>query len=54
LSAAVLPYGVAGLAIFGIAISAVWFPIGWLLGRKYETVREGEILLATAPDPASA
>ena len=36
LSAAVLPYGVAGLAIFGVAISAAWFPIAYLLGRQYE------------------
>jgi AAA family ATP:ADP antiporter len=36
LSAAVLPYGVTGLAIFGIVISAVWFPIAYLLGRYYE------------------
>jgi ATP:ADP antiporter, AAA family len=36
LSAAVLPFGVTGLAIFGIVISAVWFPIAYLLGRSYE------------------
>jgi len=36
LSAAVLPYGVSGLAIFGVAISAAWFPIAYLLGRQYE------------------
>jgi AAA family ATP:ADP antiporter len=44
LSSIVLPYGVAGLAIFGIAISAVWFPIAWLLGKRYENVRAGELL----------
>ncbi len=38
-SAAILPFGVAGLAIFGIAVSAVWFPIAWLLGRRYEAER---------------
>jgi AAA family ATP:ADP antiporter len=54
LSAAVLPFGVAGLAIFGIAIAALWFPVAWLLGRQYETVRDGEILKSRAPDPASA
>jgi AAA family ATP:ADP antiporter len=54
MSAAVLPYGVSGLAIFGIAISVLWFPIAWLLGRKYEVVHDGEILPATAPGPASA
>ena len=47
-SAAVLPFGVAGLAVFGIAIALVWFPVAWLLGRKYEAVRDGE-LLATSP-----
>jgi AAA family ATP:ADP antiporter len=36
-SAAVLPYGVAGLAVFGVIISAVWFPIAWQLGRRYES-----------------
>ncbi|MGB8691899.1 MAG: Npt1/Npt2 family nucleotide transporter [Steroidobacteraceae bacterium] len=38
-SAAILPFGVAGLAIFGIAVSAVWFPVAWLLGRRYEAER---------------
>jgi len=47
-SAAVLPFGVAGLAVFGIAIALVWFPVAWLLGRKYEAVRDGE-MLATSP-----
>jgi AAA family ATP:ADP antiporter len=42
-SATVLPYGVAGLAIFGIVVSATWFPIALLLGRQYEHVRSGEI-----------
>ncbi len=50
-SAAVLPFGVAGLAIFGIAIAVVWFPVAWLLGRQYEAVRDGEIL-ATSPTSA--
>jgi AAA family ATP:ADP antiporter len=40
-SAAILPFGVAGLAIFGIAVSAVWFPVAWLLGRRYEAERAG-------------
>jgi AAA family ATP:ADP antiporter len=44
LSAAVLPFGVAGLAIFGIAIAAAWFPVAWLLGRQYEAVRDGDVL----------
>jgi AAA family ATP:ADP antiporter len=43
LSAAVLPYGVAGLAIFGIAISAAWFPIAYLLGRQYERAQASSL-----------
>jgi AAA family ATP:ADP antiporter len=39
LSHAVLPYGVAGLAIFGAIVSAVWFPIAFLLGKRYEAAR---------------
>ena len=39
LSAAVLPFGIAGMAVFGIFIAACWFPIAWLIGRQYETVR---------------
>ncbi len=35
LSAAILPFGVAGLAIFGIAVSVLWFPVGYLLGGQY-------------------
>jgi AAA family ATP:ADP antiporter len=43
LSAAVLPYGVVGLAIFGIAISAAWFPIAYLLGRRFERAQASPI-----------
>lgn len=43
-SATVLPYGVAGLAIFGIIVSAIWFPIALMLGRRYEHVRSAEIV----------
>lgn len=43
-SAAVLPYGVAGLAIFGLVVSAIWFPIALMLGRQYEHVRSGDIV----------
>ncbi len=41
LSAAILPFGITGLAIAGIVISAIWFPIAFALGRKYENVRDG-------------
>lgn len=47
-SAAVLPYGVAGLAVSGIVVSAVWFPIALMLGRQYEHVRSGEIVGSVA------
>jgi AAA family ATP:ADP antiporter len=39
LSAAVLPFGVAGLAVLGVVISLVWFPVALLLGRQYEKGR---------------
>ncbi len=39
ISAAMLPYGVTGLAIFGVIASAIWFPIAYLLGKRYETAR---------------
>ena len=38
-SAAILPYGVTGLAIFGIIMSAIWFPVAFLLGARYEGMR---------------
>src|ERR1700722_12925896 len=43
-SSLIQPHGVTGLAIFGLITSAVWFPIAWLLGRQYESVRSGELL----------
>jgi hypothetical protein len=48
LSAAVLPFGVAGLAILGIAISMFWFPIAYLLGRRYEIAQDDEALAVPA------
>jgi len=38
-SAAILPYGVAGLAIFGAIVSGIWFPVAYLLGKRYEQTR---------------
>jgi len=38
-SALVLPFGVSGLAIFGLVVCALWFPIAWSLGRRYEGSR---------------
>jgi ATP:ADP antiporter, AAA family len=43
-SAAVLPYGVTGLAVFGAVTSVVWFPIAYLLGKRYESVRSGDLV----------
>ena len=40
-SAAILPFGVTGLAVFGAAVALVWFPIAIVLGRRYEQVRTG-------------
>jgi ATP:ADP antiporter, AAA family len=48
LSAAVLPYGVAGLAVFGVAISVVWFPIAYLLGKRFERAQADNIATASA------
>jgi AAA family ATP:ADP antiporter len=42
LSHLILPFGVAGLAIFGAVVSLAWFPIAWKLGKRYESVRDAE------------
>jgi AAA family ATP:ADP antiporter len=52
-SSLIQPHGVTGLAIFGLITSAIWFPVAWLLGRKYESVRSGE-LVGDAGRPADA
>jgi ATP:ADP antiporter, AAA family len=44
LSAAVLPYGVVGLAVFGVVISAVWFPIAYMLGRRFERAQAAALM----------
>jgi len=55
LSAAVLPYGVAGLAVAGVIVSAIWFPIAYALGKRYETVRDSaSIAPPAAPGKQSA
>jgi len=48
LSSAILPFGVAGLAVFGVIICVFWFPIGYLLGRRYENARGSELVNAPA------
>jgi AAA family ATP:ADP antiporter len=42
LSHVILPFGVAGLAVFGALISLAWFPIAYKLGKRYESVRDAE------------
>jgi len=51
LSAAILPFGIAGLAVAGIILAAAWFPIAFLLGKRYEKVRDGEMLPVTGLAP---
>ncbi len=54
MSSAVLPYGVAGLAVFGAIISVFWFPIAFLLGRRYESVRHAELATRDAVSSAAS
>jgi AAA family ATP:ADP antiporter len=43
-SSLILPHGVTGLAIFGAVISTIWFPVAYLLGKRYESVRSGDFI----------
>ncbi len=43
-SSFILPYGVAGLAAFGVVTAVIWFRVAYLLGGRYEGVRGGELL----------
>jgi AAA family ATP:ADP antiporter len=52
-SAAVLPYGVTGLAVFGVITSVLWFPVAYVLGKRYESVRSGDLVGGKAAAPAS-
>jgi ATP:ADP antiporter, AAA family len=46
----ILPFGVAGLAIFGALISVAWFPIAYKLGKRYDNARSAEdVHAATVP-----
>jgi len=52
LSAAVLPFGVTGLAVAGIVFCGLWFPIAYLLGKRYEGIsseRATPIIAQPAP-----
>jgi len=42
LSSLIHPYGVGGLALFGAVVSIVWFPVAYLLGKRYEQQRQVE------------
>ncbi len=42
-SSFILPFGVAGLAVFGLVVCVFWFPIAWKLGKRYESAREGTL-----------
>jgi AAA family ATP:ADP antiporter len=44
ISSFILPFGVGGLAIFGVIVSAAWFPIAYVLGKRYEGVRGGDVV----------
>jgi hypothetical protein len=35
-------FGDIGLAVLGVGVSLVWFPIAWALGKRYETARGAE------------
>jgi ATP:ADP antiporter, AAA family len=39
-ASAVLAYGLSGLAVLGVVVSAIWFPIAYALGRRYEAARD--------------
>jgi AAA family ATP:ADP antiporter len=42
LSRAVLPFGVTGLAVAGLVVAAIWFPIAYVLGKRYESARDDQ------------
>jgi ATP:ADP antiporter, AAA family len=35
-------FGDIGLAVLGVAVSLIWFPIAWALGKRYEAARSAE------------
>ncbi|HUN27708.1 MAG TPA: Npt1/Npt2 family nucleotide transporter [Steroidobacteraceae bacterium] len=51
-SAAVLAFGLSGLAVLGVVVAAIWFPIAYALGRRYENFR-GTDAATRAPTPAA-
>jgi AAA family ATP:ADP antiporter len=54
-SSVILPFGVGGLAVFGAIVAALWFPVGWVLGKRYESSKsEMPAGARTAPTAAAA
>ncbi|MGH8217808.1 MAG: NTP/NDP exchange transporter [Steroidobacteraceae bacterium] len=49
----VLAYGLSGLAVLGVVVSAIWFPIAYAVGRRFESVR-GETINEAAGRPVAA
>jgi len=43
-SSFILPFGIGGMAIFGVVVAAIWFPVAWLLGKRYESVRGDDLI----------
>ena len=54
ISSFVLSFGVSGLAVFGAIVSALWFPVAWALGRRYESARGPEATARTASSSIAA
>ena len=54
ISSLILPLGVSGLAIFGVIVSAAWFPIAYFLGGRYDGLRSGELIAPTAVKVATS
>lgn len=44
ISSAILPLGLGALGVFGALIAAVWFPVAFILGKRYENTRSGQPL----------
>jgi AAA family ATP:ADP antiporter len=45
-------FGDIGLAVLGVGVSLIWFPIAWILGNRYESARSAEGI-AAAPVPVA-
>jgi len=45
----ILPFGVVGLAIAGVIASIIWFPIAYMLGKRYEKMNTAAGQTAATP-----